>query len=92
MTVQISETCPEETDAEPAPRRRLVDKINEAALHALDQGRREVATQLKLLHDAVVKKEIDEGYTDRSDDDLKKWLDHRYRSDNARRRVRPRRY
>ncbi len=92
MTEQSSETRPEETDDKPVPHRRLVDKINAAALHALDHGRREIAVQLKLLHDAVVTKENEEGYADRSDDELSKWLDHRFKSDKARKRVRPRRY
>ena len=72
--------------------RRLVDKINAAALHAFDQGRREIATKLKLLHDAVVENEIDEGYADRSDTELKKWLDHRFNNERAKQRVRPVRY
>ena len=92
MTEQSSETHSEQTGDQPTPHRRLVDKINAAALHALDQGRREIAAQLKLLHDAVVEKEIEEGYADRSDNDLKKWLDHRFKNDKARQRVRPRRY
>ena len=92
MTKQSVEIDPEQTEGETVPHRRLVDKINAAALHALDHGRREIAIQLKLLHDAVVTKENDEGYADRSDDDLSKWLDHRFKSDKARKRVRPRRY
>ena len=92
MTEQSSVILSEQTEGEPAPRRRLVDKINEAALHALDHGRREIASKLRLLHDAVVEKEMAEGYPDRSDDDLKKWLDRRFNSEAAKRRIRPKYY
>ena len=92
MTEQSSATPAEQTEDETVPHRRLVDKINAAALHALDHGRREIASKLKLLHDAVVEQERAEGYADRSDDDLKKWLDHRFNSAAAKRRVPPKYY
>ncbi len=92
MTEQSSETHSEQTGGQPTLHRRLVDKIHAAARHALDQGRREIADQLKLLHDAVVDNEIDEGFADRSDDDLNKWPDHRFKSDKARQRVGSGRY
>ena len=79
----------EQTEGETVPHRRLVDKINAAALHALDHGRREIASTLRLLHDAVVEQEKEEGYGARSDDGLKKWLDHRFNSEVAKRRIRP---
>lgn len=92
MTEQSSAILPHRTEIETAPHRRLVDKINAAALHALDHGRREIASKLRLLHDAVVEKEREEGHADRSDDDLKKWLDHRFNSAAAKRRIRPKYY
>lgn len=72
--------------------RRLVDKINAAALHAFDQGRREIADKLRLLHDAVVGKEIEDGYADRSDSEIKKMLDHRFKNEMTKKRIRPRAY
>ena len=72
--------------------RRLVDKINVAALHALDHDRRGIADTLRLLHDAVVEEELEEGYDDRSDDELKKWLDLRYANEKMKQRVRPRNF
>ncbi len=92
MTEQSSAILSEQTESEPVPRRRLVDKINEAALHALDHGRREIASKLRLLHDAVVESEREEGHADRSDDDLKKWLAHGFNNAAAKRRVRPKYY
>ena len=89
MTEQSSAILSAQTEGETAPRRRLVDKINEAALQALDHGRREIASKLRLLHDAVVEQEMADGYADRSDDDLKKWLDRRFNSEAAKRRIRP---
>ena len=92
MIEQNSATPAEQTEGETVPHRRLVDKINAAALHAFDHGRREIASKLRLLHDAVVEKEREEGHADRSDDDLKKWLDHRFNSESAKRRIRPKYY
>lgn len=92
MTEQSSAILSEQTEGETVPHRRLVDKINAAALHALDHGRREIASKLRLLHDAVVEEEREEGYADRSDNDLKKWLDHRFNSAAAKRRIRPKYY
>ena len=92
MTEQSSAILTDRTEGESAPHRRLVDKINAAALHALDHGRREIAATLRLLHDAVVEEEREEGYADRSDDDLKTWLDRRFNSAAAKRRVRPKYY
>ncbi len=92
MTKQSVAIDPEQTEGETVPHRRLVDKINAAALHALDHGRREIASKLKLLHDAVVEREREEGHADRSDDDLKKWLAHRFNNEAAKRRVRPKYY
>ena len=89
MTEQSSAILSAQTEGETAPRRRLVDKINAAALQALDHGRREIASKLRLLHDAVVEQEREEGYSARSDDGLKKWLDHRFNSEAAKRRIRP---
>ena len=98
MTEKSSDPPPEKTDDdaetgdEAVPHRRLIDKINAAVLHALDQGRREIAAKLKLVHEALIEQEIAEGYEDRSDDDLNKWLDRRYKSDKAIQKIRPRRY
>ena len=92
MAKQRRAILPEQTEGETVPHRRLVDKINEAVLHALDHGRREIASKLKLLHDAGVEKEREEGFADRPDNDLKKWLDHRFNSEAAKRRVRPKYY
>ncbi len=92
MTEQSSAILSAQTEGETAPRRRLVDKINEAALQALDHGRREIASKLRLLHDAVIEREREEGHADRSDDDLKKWLAHRFNNAAAKRRVRPKYY
>lgn len=88
-----SESPPsDQTEEDPVPHRRLVDKINAVALQALDSGRREIAAKLRLLHDAVVEQEQEEGYADRSDDDLKQYLDRRYNSAAAKRRVNPKNY
>ncbi|MFP6731046.1 MAG: hypothetical protein VCD50_12905 [Alphaproteobacteria bacterium] len=84
MTENNDETRPEETDDESMPHRRLVDKINAAALHAFDQGGCEIAATLKQLHSALIEQEVAEGYDkrseDRSDAKLNKWLDHRYKN------------
>ena len=87
-TAPISEPAVEED----VQHRRLVDKIIAAALHALDQGRYEISDKLRLLHDAVVKKEIEDGYTERSESEIKKWLDHRFKNEMTKKRIRPRPY
>lgn len=93
MTAQCGAAIPsEQMEVVTAPHRRLVDRINAAALQALDHGRREIASKLRLLHDAVVEQERAEGYADRSDDEFKKWLDHRFNSEAAKRRVPPKYY
>ena len=82
----------EPPDGEGVHHRRLVDKIVAAALHALDHGRREIAVKLRLLHDAVVEKEIEDGYAERSESEIKKWLDHRFKNEMTKKRIRPRPY
>ena len=69
---------------EPAADRRLVDKINGAIQHALDQGRKDFAAGLKLIHDSIVDDELERGYGDRAEDQLKTWLDRRYKGPRKR--------
>ena len=82
----------DQTGEQPIEHRRLVDKINAAAQHALSQGRREFAAKLKLLYEAVVETEIEEGHADRLDDDLNNWLESRSKSAKGRRKARQARY
>ena len=92
MSEQTNAATTDEAVEQPREHRRLVDKINAAARHAFSQGRREFAAKLKLLHEAVVEKEIEEGHADRLEDDLNNWLETRATSAKGRRKARQARY
>ena len=92
MSEQTNAATTDEAVEQPREHRRLVDKINAAARHAFSQGRREFAAKLKLLHEAVVEKEIEEGHAERLEDDLKNWLETRATSAKGRRKARQARY
>ena len=62
----------------------MVDKINGAIQHALNQGRKDFANGLSLIRDSVIEGEIEQGYEDRSDNQLKTWLDRRYKGPRKR--------
>ena len=92
MPEQTNAVTTDQASEQPREHRRLVDKINAAAQHALGQGRREFAAKLKLLHEAVVEKEIEEGHAERLEDDLNNWLETRATSAKGRRKARQARY
>ncbi len=92
MQEQNNAVTTDQAGEQPQKLRRLVDKISAAAQHALNQGRREFAAKLKLLHQAVVEKEIEEGHADRLEDDLNDWLETRANSARGRRKARQARY
>ena len=56
-------------------KRRLTDKISDAISHAASQGRKMVADNLRLMHDAIEEEEeAENGFRRRSDDELEKYL------------------
>ena len=67
------------TVAEPPMNRRLADKISDAIAHALSQGHDELVSRLGLIYDSMVETEAARGYANRSDDELRTWLDHRFK-------------
>ncbi len=64
--------------AEGPMNRRLADKIHDAIAHALSHGRDEIASRLSLICDSMVETESAQGYANRSDDELKSWLNRRF--------------
>ncbi len=71
-------------------KRRLTDKISDAISHAASQGRKMVADNLRLIHDALEEEEAENGFRRRSDDEIEKYLDRYVRSKRNRAfKVRP---
>ena len=74
--------------AEEPMNRRLSDKIHDAIAHALSHGRDKIAGQLSLVCDSMAETEAAQGYTNRSDDEIKTLLDRRFSTRLSRRRRR----
>ena len=56
----------------------MFDKIGDVMTHAFTQGRTEFSAHLALMRDAVIDDETEQGHQDRSDDELRIYLNRRY--------------
>ena len=56
----------------------MFDKIGDVMTHAFTQGRTELSAHMALIRDAVIGDETEQGYQDRSDDELRIYLNRRY--------------
>ena len=56
----------------------MLDKIGDVMTHAFTRGRTEFSAHLALIRDAVIDDETEQGHQDRSDDELRIYLNRRY--------------
>ena len=65
-------------DAKTPDRRRLIDRIGDAVMQAVRNGRAEFADKLGAVRELVIEAELAEGFEPRPDDELSDWLKQRY--------------
>ena len=58
--------------------RRLIDRIGDAMIQAIKNGREEFADKLGSVRDLVIEAETAEGFELRPDDELDIWMKRRY--------------
>ena len=56
----------------------MFDKISDVMTHAFTQGRTELSAHMALIRDAVIEDETEQGNQDRSDDELRVYMNWRY--------------